>query len=239
MEEILAQTLTPVRGVEDVPTVTPVEDIPVVKPVRDLPREARPTPREQKAGMGCAAQLFIAVLLIGVTASALLGAAWLAGLIDLNKLAGLANLGGNARERELDDLLKAKGAQTGEVQISLLWFNKNDLDLEVVAPSGETINFLKRESKCGGKLDVDMNVVYANASDRAVENVFWPQGKAPKGRYQVYVNHFQNHNQPDTRDPTRFSVRVLVRGEPHWYHGEVIHTDPKKQRVLVNEFDVK
>ena len=219
------------------PTVTPVEDIPVVKLVKEVPRAVRPTPRPQKSGMGCVGQLFVAVLLIGVLASGLFGAAWYASLINPNQLA--AKLGGNARERELDELLKAKGVNTGEVQISLQWFNKNDLDLEVMAPSGELIKWNHLKSRCGGTLDVDMNKIYEEASDRAIENIFWPHGTAPKGRYKVYVNHFKNHNMPDTPDPTRFSVRVLVRGESHWYHGEVVHGDPQKQRVLVNEFEVK
>src|SRR5687767_6359581 len=38
--------------------------------------------------------------------------------------------------REFQDRLKAAGAQTGDIQISLIWFNSNDLDLHCVDPSG-------------------------------------------------------------------------------------------------------
>src|SRR5262245_4816214 len=37
---------------------------------------------------------------------------------------------------EFLDRLKAAGAKTGDVQISLIWFNTNDLDLHCVDPSG-------------------------------------------------------------------------------------------------------
>lgn len=139
----------------------------------------------------------------------------------------------------LAQLLKDKGAHEGDVQISLFWSNKNDLDLHVVAPSGQRIFYGKRKSKCNGELDVDMNVDYDKASSEAVENVFWPKGQAPSGRYKVLVVHFRNHNQADTEDPTAFRVRVVAGGNTRWFDGAVVHDDPTRREVLVHEFEVK
>jgi hypothetical protein len=108
-------------------------------------------------------------------------------------------------------------AKTGDVQISLLWSNYNDIDLHVVCPSGEHIYFGRRASRCGGELDVDMNVP-PRESRRPVENVFWPAGGAPAGEYLVLVDHYRNHRQ---KDPTEFDVRVEVDGEAQYFHNRI------------------
>lgn len=239
---------------------TPREKYPVLERAEKTPARAEKTAtsrgRYDSAAPGPAAgfsmlrllvKIVVIFLAVGVTAGAVAFSAWYVGLLDLNQLPGLAGLGkGNPpgvveQNRDLDDRLQAKGAQTGDVQVSLLWYNKNDLDLEVIPPSGEKerLFFGHKNSSCGGKLDVDMNVSYESASAKPVENVFWPRGAAPKGRYQVYVNHFNKHNKPDCQDPTRYSVRVVVHGATQWFHGEVVNNDPRLRRVLVHSFDVR
>ncbi|MBI2808418.1 MAG: hypothetical protein HYX68_25815 [Planctomycetes bacterium] len=121
----------------------------------------------------------------------------------------------------------------------MFWTSKNDLDLEVVEPGDEKIFWGHRQSRTGGRLDLDMNVFYDKAAKNAVENIFWPKGKAPIGRYKVYVHHFNNHGKADCEDPARFTVRVLIRGTPRWFHGEVPFKDAQRRRVLVHEFDVR
>ena len=89
------------------------------------------------------------------------------------------------------------GGQKGEVQFSLAWESLNDVDLHVIAPSGEHISYSHRSSKCHGELDVDMNAgTVANAgskdfSDEPVENVRWLARKAPSGRFTVLVHQFR------------------------------------------------
>jgi len=185
------------------------------------------------AGLG---KLLVILIVLGI-GGGLCYSAWRNGELKIPFLDELTrNRDQDRLNRDLADRLQASGAKTGEVQISLGWFNKNDLDLHVVAPSGEVVSYARRQSQCGGKLDVDMNVNYATASDRAVENVYW--SSAPKGRYQVFVNHFTKHTQPDCNDPTNFAVRVVNHGATRVYTGEVVNADAVRRRVLVAEFDV-
>lgn len=77
---------------------------------------------------------------------------------------------------------------TGDVQVTLRWDNAADLDLHVVDPTGQEVSFLNRSVASGGQLDVD---AHASCNDRPpVENVFWPSGGAPSGRYVARVKYY-------------------------------------------------
>lgn len=134
---------------------------------------------------------------------------------------------------ELQARLQREGAMTGDVQISLMWENYNDLDLHVVCPSGERIHGGNKISGCGGKLDVDANV--RPETKKPVENVVWPGVTAPPGTYQVYVHHYKKHKKRRTKDPTSFQIIVNNVGDYREYHGDLTHGDPIK---LVCQFDV-
>jgi hypothetical protein len=144
--------------------------------------------------------------------------------------------------------LQKAGARSGDVQISLEWKNKNDLDLHVIDPFGEEIFFGHRNSKSGGELDVDMNLVrmdngiefaadLQNLTDRPVENVYWPKRGAPRGMYRVEVVHFARHG--GAADPTRFTVRVVNQGQARFYSGFVSYSpNSNASRVVVCTFMV-
>ena len=134
---------------------------------------------------------------------------------------------------ELQARLEREGAMTGDVQISLMWENFNDLDLHVVCPSGERIHGGNKKSECGGELDVDANV--RPETKKPVENVVWPGVTAPSGTYQVYVHHYKKHRKRRTKDPTGFQIIVNNVGDYREYHGDLTHGDPIK---LVCQFDV-
>ena len=134
---------------------------------------------------------------------------------------------------ELQERLNREGAMTGDVQISLMWENFNDLDLHVVCPSGERIHGGNKISQCGGELDVDANV--RPDTKKPVENVVWPGVTAPPGSYQVYVHHYKKHRKRRTKDPTSFQVIVNNVGDYREYHGDLTHGDPIR---LVCQFDV-
>lgn len=132
-----------------------------------------------------------------------------------------AHGGEGGGDKDFDRRLNVAGAKTGDIQISLLWDNVHDVDLHVIAPSGEHIMFAHRGSLCGGLLDVDMNVFPQTA--RPVENVFWPPRGAPPGTYEVYVHHYQFHAGPD---PTPFRVRIIAGGRKAIISGQVSAGQP-------------
>ena len=134
---------------------------------------------------------------------------------------------------ELQARLEREGAMTGDVQISLMWENFNDLDLHVVCPSGERIHGGNKKSECSGELDVDANV--RPETKKPVENVVWPGVTAPPGTYQVYVHHYKKHRKRRTKDPTSFQIIVNNVGHYREYHGDLTYGDPIK---LVCQFDV-
>lgn len=161
------------------------------------------------------------------------------------------NTNGPSQALLLDDFtqrLQKAGARSGDVQISLEWKNKNDLDLHVTDPFGEEIFYRNRFAKSGGQLDIDMNLVrldngvevaedIAGLTDRPVENVYWPEKGAARGIYRVEVAHYARHGAPD---PTPFSVRVINRGQATYYRGALTHSDnPKQSRALVCTFMVQ
>jgi len=132
---------------------------------------------------------------------------------------------------ELRARLEREGAQSSDVQISLMWNNYNDLDIHVVCPSGERIHGGNKTSECGGVLDVDANV--RAETRKPVENVFWEDGKAPAGKYQVYVHYYKKHKKRRSKDPTKFQVIINQGGDPREYNGELSAGDPI---MLVAEF---
>lgn len=134
---------------------------------------------------------------------------------------------------ELQSRLNREGAMSGDVQISLMWENYNDLDLHVVCASGERIHGGNKKSECGGELDVDANV--RPETKKPVENVVWPGVTAPPGSYQVYVHHYKKHKKRRSKDPTKFQVIVNNSGDYREYHGDLTHGDPIK---LVCQFEV-
>lgn len=91
----------------------------------------------------------------------------------------------------------------GDISFRLAWEGEADLDLYVLSPLGERIDFAHREASSGGRLDIDCNVTRPELvpgsegegdlvpvklrCPRPMENVFWPGRSAPPGAYGVQV----------------------------------------------------
>ncbi len=73
---------------------------------------------------------------------------------------------------------------TGDVQVTLTWNTATDQDLHVIDPSNTEIFFGNPTSPTGGQLDFD------DQDGFGPENIFWPLGIAPQGRYRVQVVYF-------------------------------------------------
>ena len=146
------------------------------------------------------------------------------------------------RRRNIDAEMRKRVQDAGgqydnvDVRATLAWDNRNDLDLHVTAPSGETIFFSHKHSKCGGELDVDRNV--HGETTTPVENVRWAKGTAPEGRYRVVVQNYRFHEA--TPAPTPFRVEVEVGGELLYQEGVISPNGetgkPSSISVLAFEF---
>jgi len=113
------------------------------------------------------------------------------------------------RTDDFESRLQEAGANSGDLQISLLWDNKNDFNLLVVSPSGEIVHPRNRESKDGGVLDVEMNK--KGSTKVPVENAYWPTGNTPKGAYYVYVHFYKEHALFKKTNLSECRIQVLNR----------------------------
>lgn len=120
-------------------------------------------------------------------------------------------------DAEMRRRVTAAGGQVDDVDIraTLMWNDRNDLDLSVEGPEGRVWYRCKRVGS--GWLDVDMNV--CGETTEPVENIRWPRGKAPDGSYSMQVNLFTWHGLQGTQVP--FSLELELFGQTHMVKGEV------------------
>ena len=146
-----------------------------------------------------------------------------------------AGVDAEIRER----VTKAGGMHEGvDLRCSLIWNNRNDLDLHCITPNGQHIFFGdKRPTRSGGWLDVDMNV--RGETTKPVENIRWSKGTAPAGKYRFYVLNY-NFHEPRSF-PTPFRVELEVNGAVYAKSGEippmVEHRSNIRPECLVFEID--
>lgn len=123
---------------------------------------------------------------------------------------------------ETDRRLHEAQAHSGDVEITLTWNNLNDLDLHCIDPNGVQVYYGSRSSPATeGKLDVDRNMAPPYTT-RPVEHIYWPRGRAPVGRYHVYVDHYARHG---GADPTAYQVTVKEYGHVYHYSGQISQSD--------------
>lgn len=117
---------------------------------------------------------------------------------------------GNGAGGGIENRLASYGAKTGDLQISIAWNSLDDVDLHVMFFPGQSINGVENISfgskygpKTGGYLDIDMNA-NGNMSTTPVENIFYPAGNTPSGRYSIFVHLYRSRT-------GNMSVPVVLR----------------------------
>jgi len=109
----------------------------------------------------------------------------------------------------------APRAGTGDVAFRLLWEGGSDLDLYVIDPAGECIFLGNASAASGGVLDVDCNATTERRCGEPIENVYWPPGAAPPGRYLFWVRVF---NLLPDETPLGFDLQLLRGERVSWRH---------------------
>ena len=119
---------------------------------------------------------------------------------------------------EISSRLSRAGGQTGKIRATLVWNNRNDLDLHMITPSGEEIFYANPVSASNGQLDVDMNV--NGETTKPVENIFWSTySEPPEGQYEVFVRNYGYHE--TSRSATEFMVELKSGNETSRFEGVV------------------
>jgi hypothetical protein len=124
--------------------------------------------------------------------------------------------------REFQERLSAAGAKTGDVQISLIWFDENDLDLHCFDPYGFEICWKpgqKIAPRSHGELDVDRNAGCRVIVPEPVENIYWARGTAPQGKYSVHLDFYQRCGRGP--DESKYRINVLHGGERKEFSGTI------------------
>jgi subtilisin family serine protease len=101
---------------------------------------------------------------------------------------------------------------TGEVQLLLSWNNYNDLDLACIDPEGNAVWYKNKRVPSGGFLEIDMNVD-PNDSNTPIENIYWQQGGAPNGTYEVYLWFYKQHEPAIEETPYTITVKHGIKNE--------------------------
>jgi len=135
--------------------------------------------------------------------------------------------GQSADAAAMSRLLDEAGAHSGDVQISLLWNDYNDLDLHAFDPQGERIWYShKRSEATGGELDVDRNFHEPYVSS-PIENIYWRKSGAPPGIYRVYVVYYGQHANPPLQS-SPYTVRVVVEDKTNYFSGRLSFTGKRE-----------
>jgi len=135
---------------------------------------------------------------------------------------GLANSNISTNSRSDTDIgsrLKAAGAKTGDVQISISWNTVDDIDLHVEFSPGnglvDHINWTNRVGRLSnGMLDIDMNANQVLLNNKPVENVFWSPNSAPKGVFNVYIHYFRSWT-GESRIPVTVVIKAMNKTTTH------------------------
>jgi hypothetical protein len=120
---------------------------------------------------------------------------------------------------------------TGDIQATLTWYSKADIDLHVEDPDGDEIYYGNPNVPSGGQLDMDNKC--ENFEMGKPENIFWPEGEAPRGTYKVSVIYFSDCDK--NTGPVDWTVTTKVNGRVNTFRG-TLHYVGETQYVTTLQF---
>lgn len=109
---------------------------------------------------------------------------------------------------------------TGDIQVTLTWFNQLalDLDLWVTDPTGERCYYNHHPTSTGGELDRDN--ACGNYENGRPENIYWIM-TPPAGEYSVQVDWYDDCS--NNLQSQSFTVRTVVQGTTRTYTRSITH----------------
>jgi hypothetical protein len=119
----------------------------------------------------------------------------------------------DADRSEVEKRITERGAKLGALNFVLEWASKDDIDLYVTCPAGDTISY-KTRAACGGRYDLDANVVKSEAVGNPAENIVFEN--AAKGLYKVRA-HLRGERTSGTKTVTLHVLRK--NGQSQSYTG--------------------
>ena len=154
---------------------------------------------------------------------------------DILQTTGEPTQGNIAKLLQLDKALQKAGAiaidtmppslHSGDIELTLRWEGYNDLDLACQEPSGFLISYINRESETLGKLEVDMNAGGLKSAT-PVEHIYWPDDKAPHGKYVVRVDFYSNAANTPLKTPYLLTI-IKYKQDTTYYVGELSNAKEK------------
>ena len=97
------------------------------------------------------------------------------------------------------------------IQVDLIWNTQDDLNLQVRAPSGESLYWNSRTTSDGGTFGPDINgLCEVLAEPPSVETASWPGGPLDIGSYELLIYYRQSCVGVN---PVDFTVEVTVDGD--------------------------
>jgi len=140
-------------------------------------------------------------------------------------------------EEELERRIQRDSAQSGLINVSLMWQGTDDLDLALEQPNGRVIFFKQKiDNRHEAFLDVDHNRSDNEVVNDPIENVYI--NKPQRGRYKIYVSWFKNRTGSEEVPYTLF-VNSGGRSEAFSMRVTDVRTQgkPEENWDLVYEFD--
>lgn len=136
----------------------------------------------------------------------------------------------------IKERVKAAGGRVeGDLCCRLAWNNSDDLDFHMVEPTGYEIYYgtKRRQSTCGGELDLDANGGDGHRADPAENIVYANKSRMRDGVYKLFVRQYNKRSTSNAG----FEVEVEFDGQTHRFISAT--NPPQSTNVMIAEIVCK